>query len=155
MDKNDKDYKYAKTLAIRWKNSKKRINERLIDRGVSIEKINKIILSLENDKLINEKESFDREVFLLETKHYGFKRIKETLIQKGYQRELIDKYFFIKEIDKDNCLYYFKKGIKKYPNFKYFDNERKKLFSYLKRYGFNDKMIGEVLKEGTINENAT
>ena len=53
------------------------------------------------------------------------------------------------------CSYYLKKGIKKYPNYKYFDGERKKLFSYLKRYGFNDKMIEEVLKEVNIDENAT
>ena len=155
MDKDNKHYKYAKSLAIRWKNSKKKIIEKLKSKEVTNDEIDKIIDSLEKDNLIDEKESFDKEVFILEQKHYGYQRIKETLILKGYERQYIDQYFYVREIDKDNCSYYLKKVIKKYPNYKYFDGERKKLFSYLKRYGFNDKMIEEVLKEVNIDENAT
>jgi len=153
MNKNDKDYKYAKSLSIRWRNSKNSIIDKLIRKSVNKDKISKIIDSLEKDKILNEKETFDNEVFILEGKHYGYLRIKETLMSKGFSKTLVGNYVFNKEIEKENCIFYFKKGVKKYGNYKYYEGEREKLFSYLKRYGFNDKMIAEVLKEGAINEN--
>ena len=141
-------YKYAKQLALKWRHTASKIKEKLLLKGASSIEIDKIIFSLINDKVLDDNKCFELDVFAMEEKRYGYKRIKEYLCKKGYDRELLDKYIFNKDIEKDNCYYHFFKGSKKYKNYKSSDIEREKLINYLKRNGFNDTIITEVIKVG-------
>lgn len=146
-------YKYAKRLAIKWRHSKQRIKEKLLYKGASNLISEKIISSLIKDGTIDDKKSFEFDVFVMEEKRYGYKRIKEYLLNKGYPKSLVDSYFYNKDIEIDNCYFHFVKGKNKYKNYKYSDDEREKLINYLKRCGFNDKIIYEIVRSGINYEN--
>ena len=146
-------YNYAKRLAVRWRHTKEKIFEKLLNKGASLVEINSIINSLTNDGTIDDNKTFELDVFMMEEKQYGYKRIKDYLVSKGYKRELTDSYIYNKDIEKDNCEYHFLKASKKYRNYRYIDDEREKLINYLKRTGFNDRIINEVIKAGNNYEN--
>lgn len=149
----DKFYKYGKSLANKWLNSKNRIYEKLLLKGATKMEATKILSDLEKEGYLNDDHSFDITLFALEEKRYGYKRIKEKLLEKGFSMNLISTYIFNKDIEMEKAKYYFSKGIKKYPNYRYSDSEREKIINFLKRYGFNDKIIAEVIKTGINYEN--
>ena len=109
--------------------------------------------TLLHEGILNDKKVLELEIFCMEEKRYGYRRIKEYLISKGYEEELIKTYIFNKDIEIDNCRYHFLKGISKYKNYKYSNKEKEKLINYLKRAGFNDRIINEVIKAGINYEN--
>ena len=146
-------YKYAKRLALKWRHTKQMIIGKLFEKGASIRFVEKIVSSLSNDGILNDAKVFELDIFMMEEKRYGYKRVKEYLLKKGYEMSLIDTYVFNKGIEKDNCYYHFDKASRKYKNYKYSDIEREKLRNYLKRMGFNGKIINEVIKAGIIYEN--
>lgn len=146
-------YKYAKRLALKWRHSKQRIKEKLLYKGASNSVCEKIISSLTKDNIIDDYKALDFDVFIMEEKRYGYRRVKEYLISKGYPKSLVDSYIYNKDIEKDNCYFHFLKGINKYKNYKYSDIEREKLINYLKRCGFNDKIIFEIVRSGINYEN--
>lgn len=152
--KSYKDYvKYATRLASRWRHSAQKIKEKLMLKGASPTQIERIISSLTKDGIVNDKKSFDIDVFVMEEKRYGYRRVREYLLTKGYSRTLVDTYIFNKDIEVDKCKFHFLRGINKYRNYKYSDIEREKLINYLKRCGFNDKIIYEVIRLGINYEN--
>jgi len=149
----DQNYKYAKALSVRWKLPKRVILKKLMEKGLPSKEAYALINLLEEEGIINEERTFLLQIEFLESKRYGFKRIKERLFNKGFSPTLISTYIFNKDIELDNCIYYLNKGVKKYKNHRYSDDDREKLINYLKRYGFNDKMISEVIKIGINYEN--
>ena len=146
-------YKYAKRLALKWRHTRQMIMDKLITKGASTSLAEKVVTSLSNDGILNDAKVFELDVFMMEEKRYGYKRVKEYLLKKNFSSELLDTYVFNKEIEKDNCYYHFDKASRKYKNYKYSDDEREKLRNYLKRCGFNGKIINEVIKVGIIYEN--
>ena len=146
-------YKYAKQLASKWRHSKSKIKEKLLAKGASSGFTDKIIVELEKENILDDEKTFRLDVFVLEEKRYGFRRIKDYLLSKGYPKKLTDSYTYNKDIEYDNCYYQFLKGSKRYKNYKYSDVERQKLINYLKRCGFNDKIIYEVVRAGNNYEN--
>ena len=153
MEGYNQFYKYAKRLALKWRHTKQMIIDKLFEKGASIRFVEKIVSSLSNDGILNDAKVFELDIFMMEEKRYGYKRVKEYLLKKGYEMSLIDTYVFNKGIEKDNCYYHFDKASRKYKNYKYTDIEREKLRNYLKRMGFNGKIINEVIKAGIIYEN--
>lgn len=153
MEGYNQFYKYAKRLALKWRHTKQMIIDKLFEKGASIRFVEKIVSSLSNDGILNDAKVFELDIFMMEEKRYGYKRVKEYLLKKGYEMSLIDTYVFNKGIEKDNCYYQFDKASRKYKNYKYSDIEREKLRNYLKRMGFNGKIINEVIKAGIIYEN--
>ena len=146
-------YKYAKRLAIKWRYSKQRIKEKLLYKGANASMSEKIISSLTEDMYIDDNKASELDIFIMEGKRYGYKRVKEYLIAKGYPKNIVDSYIYNKDIEIDNCYFHFTKGINRYKNYKYSDVEREKLINYLKRCGFNDKIIFEVVRSGINYEN--
>lgn len=146
-------YKYAKQLAVKWRHSKKMIMEKLFYKGANPKEIETIINRLILENYLDDKKAFELDVFIMEEKRYGYKRIKDYLMSKEYPKELIETYIFNKDIEKDNCYYHFIKSIIKHKNYKYNDIEREKIINYLKRCGFNDKIIYEIIKAGINYEN--
>lgn len=146
-------HKYAKQLASKWRHSKVKIKEKLITKGANNIVVDKIIQSLEKEGVINDKKAFEIDVFIMEEKRYGYRRVKEYLLHKGYSKKLTDSYLYNKDIEQDNCYFQFVNAIKRYKNYKYSDVERQKLINALKRCGFNDKMIYEIVRAGINYEN--
>ena len=153
MENYQKLFKYAKQLALKWRHTKKQIEEKLTNKGASVQEKTRIISSLVNSGILDDRKTFELDVFMMEEKRYGYKRVKEYLIKKGYSNDLLEAYIFNKDIEKDNCVYQFTKAIKKHKNYKYEDDEREKVRNYLKRCGFNDRIINEVIKLGISYEN--
>ena len=146
-------YRYAKQLALKWRHTKKQIEEKMMEKGATIEEKNRIISSLVEGSIIDDERTFGLDIFIMEEKRYGYRRIKEYLVKKGYESSLLENYTFNKDIEKENCMYQFAKISRKFKNYKYSDIEREKLRNYLKRCGFNDRIINEVIKAGIIYEN--
>ena len=146
-------YKYAKQLALKWRHTKKQIEEKMMEKGATIEEKNRIISSLVEASIIHDERTFGLDIFIMEEKRYGYRRIKEYLVKKGYESSLLENYTFNKDIEKENCMYRFAKISRKFKNYKYSDIEREKIRNYLKRCGFNDRIINEVIKAGIIYEN--
>ena len=146
-------YKYAKRLALKWRHTRQMIADKLIAKGASTSLAEKVVTSLSNDGIINDAKVFELDIFMMEEKRYGYKRVKEYLLKKNFSSELLDTYVFNKEIEKDNCYYHFFKASKKYRNYKYVEDEKEKLRNYLKRCGFNDRIINEVIRAGISYEN--
>ena len=146
-------YKYAKRLALKWRHSKQRIKEKLLYKGATNSMSEKIVDSLSKDGIIDDRKAFEFDVFIFEEKRYGYNRVKEYLLTKGYPKNLVDSYIYNKDIEFDNCYFHFIKGINRYKNYKYSDAEREKLINYLKRCGFNGKIIFEIVRSGINYEN--
>ena len=146
-------FKYAKRLSLKWRHTKQMIIDKLLEKGASVKTIENIVTSLTNEEIINDTKVFELDIFMMEEKRYGYHRVKEYLIKKKFERSLIETYVFNEEIEKDNCYYHFFKASKKYRNYKYVEDEKEKLRNYLKRCGFNDRIINEVIKAGIIYEN--
>lgn len=146
-------YKYAKSLASRWRYSKQQIIKKLIYREASSIIVDRVVQTLIKEKIIDDAKAFELDVFILEEKRYGYKRIKQYLITKGYDKKLLDTYIFNKDIEVDNCNFHYNNALRKYKNHRYSDVEREKIINYLKRCGFNDKIILEVIKAGINYEN--
>ena len=146
-------YKYANKLALKWRYCKKQIIEKLILKNADDKTVNRIIKQLSDEKILDDSRAFEIDIFILEEKRYGFYRIKQYLLNKGYQKSLVDSYIFNKDIEIDNCCFHFTKASRKYKNYRYIESEKEKLINYLKRYGFNDKIIYEVIKAGINYEN--
>lgn len=146
-------YKYAKRLALRWRHTKQKIKEKLLYKQASLLMCEKVITSLEKENIIDDKRTFELDVFAFEEKRYGYRRVKEYLLNKGYSKALVDSYIYNKDIEFENCYFHFIKGINRYKNYKYSDAEREKLINYLKRCGFNDKIIFEIVRSGINYEN--
>ena len=152
--KTYKEYlKYATKLAMKWRHSKHKIKEKLLIKGASNIIADKIINDLVNENVINDEKAFSIDVFIMEEKRYGYKRVREYLLNKGYSNKLVSTYIFNKDIERDNCQFFFQKGINKYLNYRYIESEKEKLINYLKRYGFNDKIIYEIVRLGNNYEN--
>ena len=98
-------YKYAKRLALKWRHTRQMIMDKLIAKGASTSLAEKVVTSLSNDGIINDAKVFELDIFMMEEKRYGYKRVKEYLLKKSFSSELLDTYVFNKEIEKDNCYY--------------------------------------------------
>ena len=146
-------FKYAKRLALKWRHTKQMIIDKLLEKGASLNMVESIVSSLSKEGTINDNKVFELDIFMMEEKRYGYRRVKEYLIKKNFQRTLIETYVFNEEIEKDNCYYHFFKASKKYRNYKYVEDEKEKIRNYLKRCGFNDRIINEVIKAGINYEN--
>ena len=153
MESYEQFYKYAKKLALKWRHTKQMIIDKLLNKGATISFVEQIVMSLSNEGIIDDEKVFQLDIFAMEEKRYSYKRVKEYLIKKNFDRRLIESYVFNIGIEEDNCRYHFIKVIKKYKNYKYIDDEREKIRNYLKRCGFNDRIINEVIRAGISYEN--
>ena len=133
--------------------SRKRLVERLRNKGIDRENAENAAYHLANIGVINEEADVERQVELCLKKLWGKKRIYNELLVKGYEKEyiLVALENIKKEQMIENCVLLIQKKHKSIPN----DSDvRKKIVGSLVRYGYTFEEIKKAL-EIVINQKET
>lgn len=115
------------------------------NKNISNDNINYLIEYLKNNNLLNDENYFNEYIECLNLKNYGYYKIKEKLIQKGFKQEL--EYNKNIELEKINNI--LPALIKKYNK----ESQNKKIIlikNSLLNNGFDFDLINEVLKKINI-----
>ena len=138
----DKGISYLTTL-----HSKKEV-ELYLKRYFEDDVISKVILKLEELKLINDKEFAQYYVDVYKRKHYGCVKIKNDLFELGvssiYIEEALESYSI--EEAKEHCQIHFEKYYPKVKNSSKL-GAKNKITNYLVAKGFTSNIISQVLND--------
>ena len=133
-------------------NSKKRLSEKLRQRGFDREISEDAAEYVEKLGLVDEKRQIRHLVSQLVSKGFGKSRVKQELIRKGISREVIEEELdeLLDEVDFDENL---EKLLRKKVNFSLMTNDadgrkyREKVVSAMFRYGYSPADVREKLRE--------
>ena len=144
--------KKAYDLLAYGDNSKKRLSEKLRQRGFDREIAEEAVEYAERLGVVDEKRQLEHVVGQLVSKCYGRSRIKQELIRKGISREIIDEYLddLLEEVDFDALL---EKLLRKKVDFEMIGSGpegrkyREKVISAMFRYGYSPDEVRRKLRE--------
>lgn len=140
-----KEKNYLISLLSKKNYSTNEIIFKLKNKNISNDNINYLIEYLQNNNLLNDENYFNEYIECLNLKNYGYYKIKEKLIQKGFKQEL--EYNKNIELEKINNI--LPALIKKYNK----ESQNKKIIlikNSLLNNGFDFDLINEVLKKINI-----
>lgn len=140
-----KDKNYLISLLSKKNYSTNEIILKLKNKNISNDNINYLIEYLKNNNLLNDENYFNEYIECLNLKNYGYYKINEKLIQKGFKQEL--EYNKNIELEKINNI--LPALIKKYNK----ESQNKKIIlikNSLLNNGFDFDLINEVLKKINI-----
>lgn len=140
-----KEKNYLISLLSKKNYSTNEIIFKLKNKNISNDNINYLIEYLQNNNLLNDENYFNEYIECLNLKNYGYYKIKEKLIQKGFKQEL--EYNKNIELEKINNI--LPALIKKYNK----ESQNKKIIlikNSLLNSGFDFDLINEVLKKINI-----
>ena len=140
-----KEKNYLISLLSKKNYSTNEIIFKLKNKNISNDNINYLIEYLQNNNLLNDENYFNEYIECLNLKNYGYYKIKEKLIQKGFKQEL--EYNKNIEFEKINNI--LPALIKKYNK----ESQNKKIIlikNSLLNSGFDFDLINEVLKKINI-----
>lgn len=140
-----KEKNYLISLLSKKNYSTNEIIFKLKNKNISNDNINYLIEYLQNNNLLNDENYFNEYIECLNLKNYGYYKIKEKLIQKGFKQEL--EYNKNIELEKINNI--LPALIKKYNK----ESQNKKIIlikNSLLNNGFDSDLINEVLKKINI-----
>ena len=142
---------YAVSIVSRFTYTKKAITEKLKNKDYDNETINKTLLFLEEYKLIDDYDYAKRYISdALNIKHFGIKKIKYELMQKGISSDIVDSAiseFDAECIEEESILPLAKKRLG--GNFEYKNIMKVKRYLVSKGFSFDliDKTISLILNE--------
>lgn len=140
-----KEKNYLISLLSKKNYSTNEIILKLKNKNISNDNINYLIEYLKNNNLLNDENYFNEYIECLNLKNYGYYKINEKLIQKGFKQEL--EYNKNIELEKINNI--LPALIKKYNK----ESQNKKIIlikNSLLNNGFDFDLINEVLKKINI-----
>lgn len=142
----EKLYKYSIWLLSKRDYTKHELFMKMQSKSTSPTDIEGVLRKLDDLKYINETR-YAQQLYDIYRKRYGWLKIKNKLMAKGFPSDIIDE---IKIIDNNNdidcCLHLVLKKFKTYDN-----NLDKEIWKYLMSKGFEQKKIKECLSKLTRN----
>ena len=148
LDESQIEYGY--NLAIKYLakyvKSEEEIRRYLYSKKILKNNCERIILKLENNKLLNEEKTIDTIIFGLIISHNGINMIRHKLKLKGFDNNLIEeKLLNIDEESYKNALKEtYNKALKQYDKYNDFE-KKKKIWNYLYSKGYTQDDIEFVL----------
>lgn len=154
MIKNDKYNQYAKKLVFSHLYSEKQIKDKLLAKGCDLDSSKKIVATLKEAHLLDDKTYLENAVSTYLNKGYGRKRIMKLLLEKGLKEDDIINALPSIEDEYARANKLLDKLEKKYSSINY-ASKKKKIYSSLLRNGYDHQVALKVLENIKANDYET